>query len=156
MKIQILAYLSAPGLLQWIGGANPVIFTGFFTKEVSVKEKDLMKERSTITCKGIELIIRKIEKGKIFTCDGQLSSVSVHFFKKLKKAGWKIDKKASSQYGFPNDDQDKRLKEEIRRHQEENQRYLNAQKSLGKSFKRMKKEFAKQERRPYEAFPQVH
>ena len=156
MKIQIVAYLSAPGLLQWYGASNPIIFTGKFTKEVSAEEKACLKYRSTITCKGVRLVIRKIHKGKIFTCDGQLSSVSVHFFKKLKKAGWKIDKKASSQYGFPNDDQDKRLKEEILRHQEENQRYLQAQKSLGKSFKRMKKEFAKQERRPYEAFPQVH
>lgn len=156
MKIQIIAYLSAPGLLQWYGASNPIIFTGKFTKEISAKEKAEMKYRGTITCKGVQLVIRKIHKGKIFTCDGQLSSVSVQFFKKLKKAGWKMDKKSASEYRFPDDDQDKRLKEEILRHQEETQRYLRAQKNLGKSFKRMKKEFAKQERRPFKAFPQVH
>ncbi len=155
MKIQIVAYLSAPGLLQWYGASNPIIFTGKFTKEVSAEEKACLKYRSTITCKGVRLVIRKIHKGKIFTCDGQLSSVSVHFFKKLKKAGWKIDKKASSRYGFPDDDQDKRLQDDILEYNERNQRYLRAQKQLKKTSKKAVKEM-KKKLLPFKKFPQVH
>ena len=142
MKIKIEAYLSAPGLLHWYGTApNPFIFTGFFEKTISEKEKAELKYRGLITRNGISLKIRRINKKEVYVCDGQLPSISVHFFKKLKRAGWKIDKKAAKLYGFPNDEQDKKLKEDIKHHQEEAERYVRAKKHLGKTFKKMSLKF---------------
>lgn len=155
MKIQIEAYLYAPGLLQWIGPANPAIFTGVFQKKFSTKEEAEFKFRNTITCKGVELTIRKNKKGIIFTCDGQLPSVSVHFFKKLKKSGWKMNKKVAVMYGFPSDEQNKKLREEIKKHRDENERILRTQKHCRETCDRMTKKLAKQ-MFPFKKFPQVH
>ncbi len=155
MRIKIVAYLNAPSLLQWRGSPNSTIFTGIFKKEISVKDRNNLKCGDKIKCKGIEIFIRRIEKGKTFICDGQLSSVSIIYFRKLKKAGWKIDSRSASQYGFPCNDQDEKLKEYIRIKQEELKRHLRTKKLFKRKFKKIIKEIEK-DMFPFKNFPQVH
>jgi hypothetical protein len=156
MKIKIEAYLYAPSLLQFYGGANPIIVTGFFQKEISDKEKSKLKCGKKIIYKGIELKIG-LRKGKVITCSGNLPSVSVSFFKKLEKDGWKINKDAKIFYGFPNDQTDKRLIEEIEKFRKEYKKIVRVQKSLRKTFKKFKKKNdEKNEKSSFKNFPQVH
>jgi hypothetical protein len=113
MKIKIEAFVYAPGIMHWYGGKNPSIFSGIFEREISAEEKLNLGRGSKIQQSGIELTVRKITGSKYFTCVGQLPSVSISFFQKLKQAGWKVDLEAATKYGLPNDSMEVNLQAEI-------------------------------------------
>jgi hypothetical protein len=138
MKIKIEAYLYAPGILQTYSGINPIIATGFFQKQMSVKDESVLKYRHTITIKRIVMNVGKIKKhnGKrTLICNGQLPSVSVKSFKILEQRGWIINKEAASQCGFPNNKKDKYLREEIQKIKESQIRRMKAKKKLVRDLK---------------------
>jgi len=125
VKIKIEAHLYVPAILQWTGTINPIVVIGIFDKHFSPKDYDKMKSRRKIFCKGILLNVRKIDtKNKLTICFGNIPSVSIDFFKKLKKAGWKINKKALAQYQLPSNQIDRNFKRDVKERQQRTQKTL--------------------------------
>ena len=140
------AYLYAPGILQILDGINPIIVTGFFHKRLFFSFEKKFWRGKKITHKGIELSIcsiRKNSKNTEITCEGQLPSVSVRFFKSLKKDGWIIDPKTAWLCGFPSDKQDQLLKQRLREQEEGDRRLAKAQKRMARVARKANKDIKK-------------